>query len=552
MKKRLGDILVDVGIITPEQLHAALEIQKRNGGKLGLILSQLGVINEEVMLAFLGKQCGVPYVSLTEYGDIPAEVLSCLPESVIRYQNLIPIARDGNTVTVVMSDPFNVFAVDDIKLMTGYDVQVAIASEADIKAAIVKYFSHLPEQATPGFIDPYLTDSTNADVPAEQLLNSFLSQTMNARASSVYLEPQSTAVRVRQRIDGQLRDRAKISRQLAQLLLGRFKNMAGLDVIETKIPQEGRAKTRIDSREIDLKISIVPTIFGERLRLDILDPMSACIELEQLGFDAETLTIYKRILDSAKGLVLVCGPFDSGRTTSLYSSLAHLNFPDRDILSIEDPVEFVLPGITQVQVDAHTGMTIPSNLHVFLRQFPDILMLGEIRDHWSARLAVNTALSGRLALTSVSAPKATDAIQHLYDVGIDPYAVSTSLSAVLTQRLMRLTCTECKEAYEIPASSLRMIIGELPVKDHGDRLTLWRGRGCPQCNYTGYAGRTGVFEVLQINDNLRSLIAARSSATEIMESAKFNCPRLLEAAWRKVSTGLSTVEEMLRIIRLSE
>jgi type IV pilus assembly protein PilB len=552
MKKRLGDILVDVGIITPEQLSDALEIQRRSGGKLGSILSQMGVINEEVMLAFLGKQCGVPYISLAEYGDITIEVLRSLPESVIRSQNLIPLSKEGNTVTVAMSDPFNVFAVDDIKLMTGYDVQVAIAAESDIRAAIVKYFSHLPETTAPLVTDPYLSDLQKGEVPSEQLQNAFLSQAISGRASSVYLEPQSTAVRVRQRVDGQLQERANISKQLALQLISRFKEMAGLDVNEMRIPQEARVKTRISGRELDLKISVVPTIFGERLRLDILDPLSSCVELGILGFETEALSRYKKLIESLRGLVLITGPFDSGKTTTLYSSLAHLNSPDRDILTVEDPVEFVLPGITQVQVDARTGVTIAANLQAFLRQSPDILMVSEAKNHWAAKLAVSAAVEGRLALSSLSMANAEEALKYLFDTGMDPFLISSALTTIVSQRLMRMTCPACKEAYEIPSANLHSFIGDTPLKAIDSKITLWRGKGCTQCNHTGYIGRTGIFEVLQIDDNLRSLIAGRCSDGFLKEAVKSSTPSLLESAWRKVYRGITTVEEMMRIVRLAD
>ncbi len=545
-RKRLGDMLVEAGVITTEQLRQALDIQKHSGGKLGVILARIGALNEELVLGFLGRQCGVSYISLAEYGEIPPDTIRSIPESIIRSQNLIPIRKEGNAVTVAMADPFNLSAIDDIRLITGYDVQAAIASEGEITSAIERYYSH---ELNPrrSFI---LSDESGAAVSDEEALGAFLSQSIAGGASAVYLEPQQGAQRVRLRIDGYLFEKSQVSQRLFTQLINGLKTAAGLGGNTDPLPKEGHMRVTADGRETALRVSLVPTVFGEKAVLTILHADNGPRDLCALGFEPDALSLYRRFIESPKGLALVAGPARGGKTTTLYSTLASLNFPDRDIVTIEDPVEMIIPGISQVQLRPREGFTYASDLQVFLRQNPDVVMAGEIKDRESAGFALQSALGGRTVFSSIIARSGFHALATLRNLGMDPFLVSTSLLMLVYQRLMRTICPECRETYELGKNHVKGIGLDLPLPEDSDRLSFKRGKGCPACNYTGYRGRTGVFEVMPMTDELRALIACQAPEQELRRSAAAaGYVTLQEAAWHKVLNGVSTIEEMLAVIK---
>lgn len=546
LKKRLGDILVDVGIITHEQLNEALETQKTTGEKLGTILAQMGVINEEIMLAFLGKQCGVAYISLNEYGNIPKDVIHSVPESVARYQSLIPIAKENNTITIAMADPFNVFAVDDIKVMTGYDTQVVIASESEIKAAIEKYYSHISLSSS----NPFL----KAEELKHEVINSILSEAVKSNASDIHIEPQAEELRVRFRIDGMLQEQPPLPKKFHDIILVKLRAMANLDEVKNLyLPQESRIKIKIFEKNIDLRISIIPTILGQRITLQIMNPEVLCKDLAKLGFETETQAIYKKHIEASSGLIILTGPIHSGTTTTLYSTLSHLYHPDRNILTIEDPVEYILPGITQVQISNRIGLTSSSVLQAFQRQNPDLIMVGKIHDQETATLAIDSALTGHLVFISLPMNNTVSAISHLINMGVEPFMIASATLMVVSQNLMRIICPNCKESYKISNKNLRNIgIDPKFIKDK-ETLSLWRGKGCKKCKRTGYQGRTAIYEILELDEKLRSLV--REQTPELMlKKAAVNkgLITLREAAWRKVQSGVSTAEEMLRITKSSK
>ena len=534
LKKRLGDILVDVGIITTEQLQSALDIQKHGGGKLGEILSQSGLVNEEVMLAFIGKQCGASYISLNEFGDIPDDVLRAIPESVVRRQTLIPIASENNVLTVAMADPFNIFALDDIKVMSGFDVQVVIASEPEIKAAINKYYS------------PARQGQERADLTAEESLNGILELALNRQASEIHLEPQSDNIRVRFKIDGVLHDQPAMGEVLKSEIAKKIKLLAGLDPSQSPLPSQGRIKLKIGGNDQHLRIYVMPTILGERITIKLLNPSLPCMELSKLGFEPEVLAVFKKNIALPGGLILVAGPISSGKTTTLYSTLNNLNYPDKNIMTVEDPVEYLLPGITQIQINTEKSFSFPKALTHVIEHEPDVLMVGELHDRETANIAVNAALAGHLVFLTLYSTGTIDALTHLLNMGVAPFKTASAVTMIVAQKLMRTICGECKVSYKLSKGMLNSV----GIHMHGskDELTLWRGKGCPACNGTGYSGQVAVFEVLEPGEKLKGLLLEKASSALLASAAAGDgLIPLKESAWRKVSSGLSTIEELVRL-----
>ncbi|MFH1368260.1 MAG: ATPase, T2SS/T4P/T4SS family [Elusimicrobiota bacterium] len=539
IKKRLGDILVEVGIISTDQLHSALEIQKRGGGKLGEILAQMGAINEEVMLAFIGKQCGASFVSLSEYGEIAQDVIKTIPESIARHQNLIPIERNDNVLTIAMADPFNIFAIDDIKVMTGYDVQVVIASEPEIKTAIKKYFSF------PSVID------SGAKQPEshEEQINALLERALRLHATEIHFEPQTESVRIRFRIDGMLHEQAPISEQLKSGIAKKLKLLGGIDPEQSFTPAQGHSKIKIGDKDIHIKVSAIPTILGERLTLQILDPSLPGTDFSKLGFEPETFAMFRKNIESSNGMILLTGPINSGTTTTLYSTLNNLNRPDRDIITIENTVEYILPGLTQIQLNEEKLFDYPKALQHAIEHKPDIIMIGVLKDHETTEIAMSAAIAGHLVLSTLHSAGAVETITNLLNMGIEPYKISSALKTIISQRLMRMICANCKTSYKVARNVLQnMGLEPAGVDKSANEITLWRGKGCQSCNNTGYSGQIAVFEVVELDGTLRSLIIERASEAIISEAIeKKGILTLRGAAWRKIASGLSTIEEMMRL-----
>jgi len=571
IKKKLGDLLVEVGIITPEQLEEALEEQKKHGGKLGEILMAFGYITEDVLLAFLGKQCGVSYVSLKEYGDIPEKVVKMVPESMVRTQKLIPIALEKNILTIAMSDPLNVFAIDDLRMMTGKDIKVVIASEAEIKNAIDKYYGakesiddilrEMEEPVAPeGTEDVELVEegeeetdvialeAQGEEAPVVRIVNLLLSSAVQAGASDIHIEPYEKTLRVRYRIDGVLHEVTAPPKKLQNAIISRLKIMSRLDIAERRIPQDGRIKLKVQNREVDLRVSTVPTAFGEKIVMRILDASSLKLELEKLGFEGDSLAVYKKTINVPYGIVLVTGPTGSGKSTTLYSTLATLNSTEVNIVTIEDPVEYVLEGINQVQVHPDVGLTFASGLRSFLRQDPDIIMVGEIRDTETAEIAINAALTGHLVFSTLHTNDAPGAMTRLNNMGIEPFLTTSTVVMVIAQRLVRLICPKCKEPVEVEADKLKHLGVSEEVLKGKKKITLYRGTGCDYCTNTGYKGREACYEVMEINDEIRELVLERAPTHVIKQAARRNGMKTLrEAALRKLLSGKTTVQEVLRV-----
>ncbi|MFH1541364.1 MAG: type IV-A pilus assembly ATPase PilB [Elusimicrobiota bacterium] len=567
VKKKLGDLLADVEIITQQQLQEALKEQKAKGGKLGIILMSLGYITEDVLLAFLGKQCGVSYISLSEYGEIPENVIKSVPESIVRHQMLIPIAIDGNNLTIAMADPLNVFASDDLRLITGNEISVVIASEAEIKVAIDKYYvkmsmenivKDMEEKGANTNVDivegPDIgkdivsLEAAGEDAPVIKIVNLLLSGAIKTKASDIHIEPYEKSLRVRYRIDGVLYEVSAPPKKTQNAIASRLKIMSNLDIAEKRLPQDGRMKIKVLNKEVDLRVSVLPTAFGEKIVMRILDSSSLKLELTKLGFEKEMLAVYHKNIQIPYGIILVTGPTGSGKTTTLYSTLSTLNQPDVNISTIEDPVEYVLEGINQVQARADIGLTFSAGLKSFLRQDPDIIMVGEIRDTETAEIAINAALTGHLVFSTLHTNDAPGAITRLNNMGIEPFLTSSTVIMVVAQRLVRVICSNCKEEYEVPADVL--ISSGLSEKEVGGekKIKLYRGKKCDSCSHTGYRGRLSCYEVMEINDKIRDLILDRSSTHVIKQAAiEGGMTTLRKSAFRKVLAGITTVEEMMRI-----
>lgn len=573
-RKKLGEMLVETGLITSEQLQEALNEQKKSGGRLGQNLLALGYITEDVMMAFVGKQLGIAYVSLSEYGEISKDVIKIVPENICRHQALIPVSLEDNILTVAMSDPLNVFTVDDLRVMTGYEIKVVISSEAEIKSAIEKNYSEkdsmedilktIDESKNTGTgslgnlgslevvkeeeedqPDIASLEAAGEEAPVVKLVNLLLTGAVKAGASDIHIEPFEKSLRTRYRIDGVLHEVSSPPRRMRAAIVSRIKIMANLDIAERRLPQDGRIKVKVTGKAIDLRVSILPTAFGEKVVMRILDASSLCLDLTKLGFEPDVLPIYQKHIDIPFGIILVTGPTGSGKSTTLYSSLSTLNYPDRNIMTIEDPVEYVLEGINQVQAKPDIGLTFAAGLRSFLRQDPDIIMVGEIRDAETAEIAINAALTGHLVFSTLHTNDASGAVTRLTNMGIEPFLTASTVNMVIAQRLVRVICEHCKEDYQVPASFIR----DLGQKyDDEKPVLLYRGKGCDHCTNTGYRGRLACYEILVVNDEIRDLILERASTHLVKQkSRERGMITLREAAFRKVLSGVTTVEEMMRV-----
>jgi len=565
-RKQLGELLVNTGLISKEQLEEALKIQSKTGGRLGQILIQLGYIDEEVLIAFLGKQLGVPYVALSEYGEISEAVAKLIPESIARRELVMPIAKEGCVLTVAMVDPLNVFVIDEIKMMTGYEVKAVISSERDIRDAIEKVFG--PKEKIEEVIKEAAKDTESVEVvkevtseatvveleaaaeeaPVVKMVNLILNNAIKSRASDIHIEPFEKSVRVRFRIDGVLHEQPSLPKKFQNAIVSRIKIMAQLDISEHRLPQDGRIKIRTMGKEVDFRVSTVPTIYGEKVVMRILDPSSLCLDLTKLGFEPEALAVYQRNIQKPYGMILITGPTGSGKSTTLYSTLSALNYPDKNIVTIEDPVEYVLEGINQVQVKPEIKFTFAAGLRAFLRQDPNIIMVGEIRDQETASIAINAALTGHLVFATLHTNDAASALTRLNNMGIEPFLTTSSVILIVAQRLVRIICEKCKESYSVP-TELLVELGVPQEELKGVKeITLYRGRGCDNCTNTGYKGRKGIYEVLEMNDEIRELVLEHATTQVIKQVArKYGMMTLRESALRKLLRGETTIEEVLRV-----
>jgi type IV pilus assembly protein PilB len=567
MSVRLGEILLKESLITQEQLQKALEFQRSNGGKLGSCLTKLGFITDDDITGVLSRQYGVPSINLKFY-EIDPNVIKLIPQdTALRYQ-VIPLSRVGSVLTIAMMDPTNVFAMDDIKFMTGFNVEPVVASESAIGEAISRFYGgsdaeseelskmmkdlvedeELELAAEEAELDAASLEKAAEEAPIIKLVNLILTDSVKRGASDIHLEPYETEMRVRFRVDGMLQTVMSPPLRLKDAMTSRIKIMAKLDIAEKRLPQDGRImiKYRADGKkkELDFRVSSVPTLYGEKIVLRLLDKENLRLDMTKLGFEPESLKKFERQILKPYGMVLVTGPTGSGKTNTLYSSVSRLNTVDTNIMTAEDPVEFQLGGINQVQMKEQIGLNFAAALRAFLRQDPNIILVGEIRDFETAEIAVKAALTGHLVLSTLHTNDAPSTISRLMNMGIEPFLVATSVNLICAQRLVRRICSNCKEQLEVPEQAL-VDAGYTP--EEAKKTKIYHGKGCSTCNKGGYKGRTGLYEVMEINDELRELILVGASALELKKKAiEQGMITLRRSGLTKVALGQTTMEEVLR------
>jgi len=566
MSVRLGEILVKESLISQDQLQKALEYQRANGGKLGSCLTKMGFITDDDITGVLSRQYGVPSINL-KYYEIDPNVIRLIPQdTALRYQ-VVPLSRVGSVLTIAMTDPTNVFAMDDVKFMTGFNVEPVVASESAIADAISRFYggSHSNGEELTNLmrdlVDEELelaSDETELDAaslekaaeeaPIIKLVNLILTDSVKRGASDIHLEPYETELRVRFRIDGMLQTVMTPPLKVKDAITSRMKIMAKLDIAEKRLPQDGRImikyKAEGKKKELDFRVSTVPTLYGEKIVLRLLDKENLRLDMTKLGFEQESLTKFERSILKPYGMVLVTGPTGSGKTNTLYSSVARLNQVDTNIMTAEDPVEFQLGGINQVQMKEQIGLNFAAALRAFLRQDPNIILVGEIRDFETAEIAVKAALTGHLVLSTLHTNDAPSTISRLMNMGIEPFLVATSVNLICAQRLVRRICSNCKEEVEVPP---QVLIDAGFTEEELKTTKIYHGKGCNICNKGGYKGRTGLYEVMEINDELRELILVGASALELKKKAvEQGMLTLRRSGLVKIAAGLTTMDEVLR------
>ena len=564
---RLGDLMVKESLITAPQLVQALEHQKKSGGRLGSCLVKLGFVSDEDVTTFLSRQYGVPSINLT-YFEVDPDVIRLVPEDTARRYEVVPLSRVGSSLTIAMVDPTNVFAMDDIKFMTGFNVEPVVASEGAIREAIDKFYSQsqgdalakvmmefteggdeiLELEAGEAELSADELERAAGDAPVVKLVNIILREALSRGASDIHMEPYEKEYRVRYRIDGILHNVMNPPMKMKDAIISRMKIMSKLDIAEKRLPQDGRIMLRMQQngkkKTLDFRVSVLPTMWGEKVVLRLLDKENLRLDMTKLGFEQDSLDKFEKAILKPYGMVLVTGPTGSGKTNTLYSSIARLNSPDTNILTAEDPVEFNIMGINQVQMKEQIGLNFAAALRSFLRQDPNIILVGEIRDFETAEVAIKAALTGHLVLSTLHTNDAPSTISRLMNMGIEPFLVATSVHLICAQRLVRRICANCKEENKTPVQAL-LDAGYTP--DEAKEVKVMKGKGCDKCNSSGYKGRVGLYEVLEVNDELRELILVGASALELKKKAIENgMITLRRSGLIKVRDGQTTLEEVIR------
>ncbi len=584
MAVRIGEVLLKEKRITPEQLQEALNYQRQNGGKLGFNLIKLGYVKDDEIIALLSKQYGVPSIALGQF-DVDATVVKLVPAETAQKYQIIPLSRSGATLTIAMTDPTNVFAMDDIKFMTGYNVEPVVASETAVIEAITKYYGKAASgngangngaSSAPSALEmaskaldemPALGDTDDVEVleefeeisaealakqgeeaPVIKLVNVILMSAIQKGASDIHIEPYEKELRVRYRIDGILYNIMQPPMKFRDAITSRIKIMSKLDIAEKRLPQDGRIKIRFqddgEMRDIDFRVSCLPTLFGEKIVMRLLDKTKLMLDMTKLGFEQESLTRFETAISKPWGMVLVTGPTGSGKTNTLYSSIARINTVETNIMTAEDPVEFNLMGVNQVQVRENIGLNFAAALRSFLRQDPNIILVGEVRDFETAEIAVKAALTGHLVLSTLHTNDAPSTINRLMNMGIEPFLVASSLNLVCAQRLVRRICKNCTEPDPTPPPALMQ--AGFSAED-AKKVIPNRGKGCEKCNNTGYKGRVGLYEVMEITEEIRELVLVGASSLELRRKAvEEGMITLRNSGLRKVKEGVTTLEEIVR------
>ncbi len=574
MADRIGELLLDEGLITREALKEALERQAAEGGKIGYHLVQLGSVSEEDLVHLLSEQYGIPAIDLRSlFPHVDRDLLDLIPEEVAGRYHVFPVHKTGNIMTLAMADPTNVVALDDIRFRTGCEVEPVLASECAIREAVAHSYEEkrldlfeesddeavfdsdedeLPEDvelmSDEDEIDVNNLESISAGAPVVRIVNRVLVDAIQKGASDIHVECYEKDFRVRLRVDGVLSEYMRPPMKLKDAVISRLKIMAKLDIAERRLPQDGRIKIKMKledrTREMDYRVSSVPTLFGEKVVLRLLDKENLCLDLGKLGFEEASYRSFETAILKPWGMVLVTGPTGSGKTNTLYSSISKINTPETNIMTAEDPVEFNLHGINQVQTKESIGLTFAEALRSFLRQDPNIVLIGEIRDFETAEIAVKAALTGHLVLSTLHTNDAPSTINRLMNMGIEPFLVATSVNLICAQRLVRRVCKDCGEVLEIPEQAL-IDIGFTPDEVGG--VKPMKGRGCGTCNNTGYKGRTGLFEVMEVSEEIREMILTGCSALELKRQAvEEGMITLRRSGLEKIKQGMTTIDEVVR------
>lgn len=562
LKEQLTTILVYRGLLKETDLDKALALQKSKGGSVSDALVELGLISRNDLMTTLSTELGIPPINLARY-KIDPDVIKIIPKKIAKNYHIVPISKMGVTLTIAMSDPLNVFAIDDLKVLTGFKINPIITTERDIKEAIDQYYGESAYAAIEKIVDDMQasnitilessaeTGPDSADIlrmtqeaPVVKITNFMLNEAIRLRASDVLIEPLTNELRVRYRVDGILQDGKRPPKVLHNAIVSRMKVMSDLDIAERRLPQDGRFKVKLQGREIDFRISTIPSSMGEKVALRILDKAQAMLDIEMLGFDKQSVEVIKRNAVRPHGMMLICGPTGCGKTTTLYAILELVNSTQKNIVTVEDPVEYLIEGINQVTSRPDIGLTFASALRSILRQDPNIVMIGEIRDFETVDIAIKAALTGHLVLSTLHTTSATGSIVRLVNMGVEPFLITSSVVLIGAQRLVRKICPNCKEAYA-PSSDL---LEQLKIKESRSKVAFYKGKGCDRCFGTGYKGRTCLVELLELSPAIKKLIMDGAQEYKLKETARLEGMKTLrENGMQNVLDGVTTIDEVIRV-----
>lgn len=559
-RKMMGEILLEIGLVTREQLDEALSEQTLTGERLGRIMVNRGVLTEQQLIETLEFMLGIPHVQLGKM-TIDSEAVKLISPNLARSHKILPISRKNGLITLAMADPLNYRAIDDVRMATGLDVVPVLASEKELETAIRQYLALRVDADVERILGELFQDEKNSlnahkesaalriddDAPVVRMVNSILAQAVQGRASDIHIEPQENQIRVRFRLDGQLYEVLNLPKKSSGAIVSRIKIMAGMDIAEKRIPQDGRVRMTLEGRTVDFRISTLPAVFGEKVVLRILDRANALTAVSQLGLSVKNQEYLLSLAHRPHGMVLVTGPTGSGKTTTLYSVLGEINSIDKNIITLEDPVEYSLPGINQVQVNPKTGLTFAAGLRSILRQDPDVIMVGEIRDHETAQLAVQAALTGHLVLSTLHTNSAAGVMARLTDMNIEPFLLSSSLVGVMSQRLVRRLCPNCRKPYHLSEE----MAAKLGIVDQSGEQ-FYRAVGCHMCRQLGYRGRIAVHEIISLGPRLRESINQGDTSEDAIEKTAIQegMITIKQDGVNKARQGLTTLEEVMKAVLL--
>ena len=568
LKERIIQILSENKLISAESLAQALKIQKEKGGSLSEILIKTKLIDEDKLLIAMSKVFSKPSIDLSRF-KIDAEVLRLIPVNICRQYHLMPISRFANTLTLAMVDPLNILALDDVKTLTGYHINPIIADSRGILQAIEQYYGQSSKAEIEDLIQGISAENIeliqetketelsldelgrmSQEAPVVSFINRMMEQAVNLKVSDVLIEPQEKRLRIRFRIDGMLKEQPDGPKHMSPLVISRIKVISGLDIAEHRLPQDGRFKMKFGEREVDFRVSVLPTSFEEKVALRILDKTRVSLDIDKLGFQEKALTDLKKCAFRPFGMLLACGPTGAGKTTTLYSILKLVDRPRINIITVEDPVEFQIPGINQVNIQQEVGLTFASALRSILRQDPNVIMVGEIRDSETADIAIKSALTGHLVLSTIHTTSASGAVVRLVNMGIEPFLINSAVSCIVAQRLVRALCEKCKEAYALNEDIVAKL--KLPPQKKGEHI-FFRAKGCPHCLTTGYKGRFVAAEVLVVSPKIRELILNNAQEHSIKQTARLEGMQTLrEDGIAKAQNGITSLEEVIRVTAADE